>query len=212
MDASDTAGLPAGSSDKIETVESTERPPVVEFKNVSKVFATGHTAIKNVNFRVEDRPGHGEFIAILGPSGCGKSTILRQIAGLSPHHPPTTGTVHVFGKPVVKPGADRGMVFQDYTSFDHRTVQDNVAFGLECQGVPIYCSYRNFIRKVVKNQTSFAKLDGLLSLLLQQQTDQGMEDAFELTFAVGIGKNQAAHGIAVKRAFGGDHGFAKLSE
>ncbi len=111
-------------------------PPVVEFKGVSKVFMpSGHLAIQNVNFRVDDHPGVGEFISILGPSGCGKSTILRLIAGLSPHHPATTGTVRVFGKPVEGPGADRGMVFQDYTSFDHRNVQDNVAFGLECQGM-----------------------------------------------------------------------------
>ena len=42
----------------------------------------------------------------------------------------------VGGKPVVRPGSDRSMVFQDYTSFDNRTVEDNVAFGLECRGVP----------------------------------------------------------------------------
>jgi NitT/TauT family transport system ATP-binding protein len=44
--------------------------------------------------------------------------------------------VLVGGKPVDRPGPDRSMVFQDYTSFDNRTVEDNVAFGLECRGVP----------------------------------------------------------------------------
>jgi NitT/TauT family transport system ATP-binding protein len=112
------------------------RPPVVSFSDVSKTYANGLTAIKNINFTVEDRTDHGEFIAILGPSGCGKSTILRLIAGLRPQHPATTGTVLVSGQPVAGPGADRGMVFQDYTAFDHRTVAENIAFGLECRGVP----------------------------------------------------------------------------
>jgi NitT/TauT family transport system ATP-binding protein len=111
-------------------------PPVVRFENVTKTFGDGHTAIKNVTFCVENRPEKGEFVAILGPSGCGKSTVLRLIAGLRPHFPATTGTVEVGGKPVEGPGSDRGMVFQDYTSFDNRTVEDNVAFGLECKGVP----------------------------------------------------------------------------
>jgi NitT/TauT family transport system ATP-binding protein len=112
--------------------------PVVEFAGVSKVFGEGasaFTAIKDMDFTVADKPGHGEFISVLGPSGCGKSTILRLIAGLSPQHPPTTGTVKVDGVDVRGPGANRGMVFQDYTSFDHRTVLDNVAFGLECRGM-----------------------------------------------------------------------------
>lgn len=108
---------------------------VVEFRNVSKTFEDGYTAIRDVSFAVEDTPGRGEFIAVLGPSGCGKSTILRLIAGLRPHHPASTGSVLVSDKPVEGPGADRGMVFQDYTSFDNRTVADNVAFGLECRGV-----------------------------------------------------------------------------
>ena len=62
--------------------------------------------------------------------------MLRLVAGLEPQHSPTSGTVTVLGRPVVGPGADRGMVFQDYTSFDNRTVLDNVVFGLECRGVP----------------------------------------------------------------------------
>ena len=110
-------------------------PPVVAFDRVTKTYENGYTAIRDVSFVIEDRPGHMEFVSILGPSGCGKSTILRLIAGLTPQHPATQGTVHVVGRPVEGPGADRGMVFQDYTSFDNRTVVDNVAFGLECRGV-----------------------------------------------------------------------------
>ena len=110
-------------------------PPVVEFRGVTKTYANGFTAIKDVTFRVEDLHGKGEFVCILGPSGCGKSTILRLIAGLTPQHPASAGEVLVAGKRVEGPGADRGMVFQDYTSFDNRTVLDNIAFGLECRGV-----------------------------------------------------------------------------
>lgn len=115
-----------------------DQPPVVRFDRVSKVYGEGKdafTAIEEITFVVEDVPEKGEFIAILGPSGCGKSTVLRLIGGLSPQHPATSGEVLVSEKPVAGPGADRGMVFQDYTAFDHRTVEDNVAFGLECRGV-----------------------------------------------------------------------------
>jgi NitT/TauT family transport system ATP-binding protein len=116
-------------------------PAVVEFRDVTKTYDAGtkkaFTAIRDVTFTVADRPDHGEFVVILGPSGCGKSTILRLIAGLKPQHPVTTGEVLVAGRPVEGPGADRGMVFQGYTSFDHRTVLGNVAFGLECRGVGV---------------------------------------------------------------------------
>ncbi|NUN12395.1 MAG: ABC transporter ATP-binding protein [Myxococcales bacterium] len=126
---------------------------MVEFRNVTKRFGgkAGFTAIKDITFRVDDRPDHGEFVCVLGPSGSGKSTILRLIAGLSPQHPPTEGDVLVSGRPVMGPGADRGMVFQDYTSFDNRTVLDNVAFGLECRGMPVKERYelaRHWIDKV----------------------------------------------------------------
>jgi NitT/TauT family transport system ATP-binding protein len=124
----------------VRTPAEVARPTIVEFRDVTKVYNIGQpkafTAIKNVSFVVEDLHGKGEFICILGPSGCGKSTILRLIAGLEPQHPATIGDVLVQGQRVTGPGADRGMVFQDYTSFDHRTVLENVTFGLECQGVP----------------------------------------------------------------------------
>jgi NitT/TauT family transport system ATP-binding protein len=121
----------------VGSVQPAAAPPpnIVEFSHVTKRFGS-HTVIRDVNFAVEDLPGRGEFISILGPSGCGKSTVLRLIAGLAPHHPASEGIVKVGGAPVEKPGSDRSMVFQDYTSFDNRTVEDNVAFGLECRGVP----------------------------------------------------------------------------
>jgi NitT/TauT family transport system ATP-binding protein len=112
----------------------------VEFRNVTKIYGRGtsreYVAISDVTFTIPDVADHGEISSFLGPSGCGKSTVLRLVAGLEPQHPPTSGTVTVLGREIVGPGADRGMVFQDYTSFDNRTVLDNVVFGLECRGVP----------------------------------------------------------------------------
>ena len=114
-------------------------PLVVEFKDVTKTYNSGlsnaFTAIRGITFAVQDLKDKGEFICILGPSGCGKSTILRLIAGLEPQHPPTAGEILVMGSPVTGPGSDRGMVFQDYTSFDNRTVLDNITFGLECHRI-----------------------------------------------------------------------------
>ena len=109
-------------------------PNVVDFKSVTKKFGD-LTVIRDVTFSVPDVAGKGEFICVLGPSGCGKSTVLRLIAGLRPQYPATEGTVLVLGAPIAGPGPDRSMVFQDYTSFDNRTVEDNVAFGLECRGM-----------------------------------------------------------------------------
>lgn len=149
MDAS--TSIPTASSPTVQPVgvgqvldrarrpDDAARPAVVEFRQVTKTYNAGtaaaFTAIRDVTFVVEDLENKGEFVCVLGPSGCGKSTILRLIAALEPQHPPTAGDVLVLGKPVERPGSDRGMVFQDYTSFDNRTVLDNVAFGLECLGV-----------------------------------------------------------------------------
>jgi NitT/TauT family transport system ATP-binding protein len=137
------SGKTIGMSQKLPHVREAADVPrskVVEFRQVTKTYNEGQanafTAIRDVTFAVEDLPNTGEFVCVLGPSGCGKSTILRLIAGLAPQHPPTAGDVLVLGARVERPGADRGMVFQDYTSFDHRSVLGNVTFGLECLGVP----------------------------------------------------------------------------
>lgn len=127
-----------GGAPMVKALEPAHPTPIVVFDNVTKTYGTGpgaFTAIKDVSFRIDDHPGRGEMVPILGPSGSGKSTVIRMIAGLQPQFPQTSGTVLVDGKVVRGPGSDRGMVFQDYTSFDHRTVLENIAFGLECRGM-----------------------------------------------------------------------------
>ncbi|UKJ76712.1 ABC transporter ATP-binding protein [Azospirillum brasilense] len=74
----------------------------------------------------------GEFVALLGPSGCGKSTLLRLVAGLEP---PRAGRILADGLPISGPHPSRVVVFQDPTLYPWRTVWDNVALGLEAQGV-----------------------------------------------------------------------------
>jgi NitT/TauT family transport system ATP-binding protein len=113
-------------------------PELVVFKNVTKSFGEGPSAkiaIQDLSFTVEDLPKAGELITIVGPSGCGKSTVLRIIAGLGPHFPPTSGEARVFGKPVQAPGPDRGLVDQKYSLLPHLNVIQNIAFGLRLRGV-----------------------------------------------------------------------------
>ena len=85
-------------------------------------------ALEPISLSVADN----DFIAILGPSGCGKSTLLRIVAGLDRA---SDGRVLLDGEPVIRPGADRGMVFQSYTLFPWLSVIDNIAFGLRERGV-----------------------------------------------------------------------------
>jgi NitT/TauT family transport system ATP-binding protein len=81
-------------------------------------------AVRNASIHVNP----GEFVSIVGPSGCGKSTLLNAVAGFLK---PTGGEVTVDGEVVDGPGADRGMVFQQYSLFPWKTVKGNVEFGLK---------------------------------------------------------------------------------
>src|SRR3954470_17685309 len=86
-------------------------------------------ALDNVSLEVRDR----EFLALLGPSGCGKSTILYLIGGFLPIE---SGQITVDGNPVIRPGPDRGIVFQHFALFPWKTVRANVLYGLERAGLP----------------------------------------------------------------------------
>jgi NitT/TauT family transport system ATP-binding protein len=106
---------------RFEKIES--REVVLEVDGLGKRFSQeGPAALENVSFKVHRR----EFICVIGPSGCGKSTLIRLLAGLEPA---TSGGIKVKGRPVEGPGADRGMVFQEYTLFPWLTLKGNVMFG-----------------------------------------------------------------------------------
>jgi ABC-type Fe3+/spermidine/putrescine transport system ATPase subunit len=99
---------------------------------VTKIFDGRVVAVDDVTLDIEA----GEFFSLLGPSGCGKTTSLRIIAGFER---PDSGRVHVGGQDITDIAVhrrDMGMVFQSYALFPHRTVAENVAFGLRMRDVP----------------------------------------------------------------------------
>ena len=103
----------------------------IALERLGKTYAGGVLAVEDVNLKVPD----GELAVIVGPSGSGKSTLLRLIAGLES---PTSGRILVGERDVtqVPPHArDLAMVFQSYALYPHKTVRENLAFGLRMRGV-----------------------------------------------------------------------------
>lgn len=84
--------------------------------------------LKEINLNIEE----GEFVSILGPSGCGKSTLLYIIAGFVQA---SRGRVLKDDIPIVAPGPDKGVVFQEYALFPWLTVAKNIEFGLKIQNI-----------------------------------------------------------------------------
>ena len=119
-------------------VANSSSPPAVQLKNISKHFGKV-IAVDKMDLDIAE----GSLITLLGPSGCGKTTILRMIAGLER---PTEGDIFIKGKrvndtPIHK--RNLGMIFQNYALFPHKTIFDNVGFGLK---------YRNISKKEIKEK------------------------------------------------------------
>jgi cell division transport system ATP-binding protein len=109
--------------------------PVVEFRNVTKVYDGGSVAVDQISMRI----GRGEFVFLVGPTGCGKSTCIRL---LQKELEPSKGEIAIAGRTLGEIPRSRvpylrrniGVVFQDYKLLPNRTVYDNVAYSLQVIG------------------------------------------------------------------------------
>ncbi len=103
----------------------------VLLEDLHKTYPGGHEAVAGLDLAVAD----GERLVLVGPSGCGKSTVLRLIAGLEA---PTRGRVRIDGDDVTGHSPrerDVAMVFQSYALYPHKSVRENLAFGLRVRAV-----------------------------------------------------------------------------
>ena len=109
------------------TPVSADQPSVrIRFDRVSVDYPTANGPMRvldDVSLDIRQ----GEFVSIIGPSGCGKTTMMNVVAGFV--HP-SQGRVTLDGKPIVGPGPDRGVMFQEYGVFPWLTVKQNIGFGL----------------------------------------------------------------------------------
>ena len=105
---------------------------IIVCKNMDKTFETSRGAvhvIEDVTLNVHEN----ELLVLFGPGQCGKSTMINCMSGLEPV---TEGSVEVNGKKVIKPGPDRGVVYQRMALFPWLTVMGNVEYGPKMRGVP----------------------------------------------------------------------------
>ena len=120
------------------SMASKSQPVQLSLQNISMIYSgrrgfmdklmrrtsKDYVAIANISFDIAPNT----FVSIIGPSGCGKSTLLNVIAGLTQ---PSAGSVIIDGKKVTTPGADRGIVFQNYALMPWMTVAENIRFAIE---------------------------------------------------------------------------------
>ncbi len=106
--------------------------PFLEIDHLVKEFTRKERVIRAID-GIDLMVKEGEFVSIVGPSGCGKTTLLHMLAGFVPVD---QGALRLDGKPILGPGPDRGVIFQEYALFPWRTAHGNVMWPLEIKGVP----------------------------------------------------------------------------
>jgi len=147
---------------------------LIQTRNLTKVFEKDEARIEALNDLNLD-VYRGEFFCVIGPTGCGKTTLLRIIAGLEP---PTEGEVLLNSRRVTRPGADRGLVFQEFALFPWRTTWKNIEFGLEIKGLP-----PEKRREIVEHYVKLVGLQGFENVL-PRQLSSGMKQRVAIARAL----------------------------
>src|SRR5215218_1046734 len=123
--------VPVVSEGAAPAAPSDSKSSGLDLKDVSKAFPGGTLAVDDFNLHVD----HGEYVVLLGPSGCGKTTTLRMIGG---HEHPTEGDIRLDGQSLVNVSPHKRpttTVFQHFALFPHKSVRENVEFGLKMHHV-----------------------------------------------------------------------------
>ena len=131
-DEAQTSNQEEGAAPAAPSVPAPPASSGLELRALTKIFAGGVVAVDDVNLTIE----HGEYVVLLGPSGCGKTTTLRMIGG---HETPTSGEIVLDGENLAGLPPDKRpttTVFQHFALFPHRSVVENVEFGLKMHGSP----------------------------------------------------------------------------
>lgn len=165
---------------------SESRPIKISAANVRKVFKQGDAnevlAIDDLSLDVRE----GEFVSLLGPSGCGKSTFLYMVGGFEM---PSAGSLKLNGEPITSPGANRGIVFQEYVLFPWQRVSSNIAYGLRIAG-----------KSKELQEKRVAELIRMIGL-------EGFEDAYPETLSGGMKQR-----VAIARALAYDPEILLMDE
>ncbi|HZU15145.1 MAG TPA: ABC transporter ATP-binding protein [Candidatus Dormibacteraeota bacterium] len=146
---------------------------LIRVEGAAKRFANGVEVFVHLDLTVIE----GECLCIVGPSGCGKTTLLRAIDGVLPLD---AGRITIGGEEVRGPRRDVAMVFQGFGLFPWKTVEQNIAYGLEMAGAP-----RSLIRERVARQVELVGLRGF-ERALPYQLSGGMRQRVGLARALAV--------------------------
>ncbi|GHV26262.1 ABC transporter ATP-binding protein [Spirochaetia bacterium] len=157
---------------------------LITINDVHKIYHdagnAGIRALDGIDLTIAEN----EFVCVIGPSGCGKTTLLNIIAGLEPYD---SGEVLMDGRPILGPGVDRGVIFQQYALFPWMTVRRNIEYGMK------------FLRKEPDGiRYTGAEKRALADHYIHMVNLQGFEDVYPKALSGGMKQRVAiARGYAV---------------